>query len=626
MKPRFEASATKPRLAAGRPALDPASGSSALDRRSAAGPTAPVVFGAHSGRRASGLVWASLLLTFLLLATLLSPRLGAPEPVRAQSTAGCQLRIDRQVAPARPILEGKLGVTMTVAADCAAMQAPLHLVLLVDNSTDMGGPRMEGLRQGVAALADGLDFTRSKAALLSFNSRVDLLSPLTDDKAAFVAASQRFFPRQGNKMDVGLRAATQLLQQARPAAVEDRPMEVLILVAGGLNEDGPEAALAEAQIAKDDGILLVTVAAGGAADYDMLESMASSSALFYIETIAGRYPSLFREIIDDVVTVKLTGALIEDQLPPALAYSWGSGVPAPRVRGDVLSWRYAIWPAEGITVTYLSVCNSLGPQPSSLAAWVELSFDRGKPLRMDFPLQDIECIPAPSATATPTGTLPPSATPTLTPQPTATPLLRPIYLPVAWRHFCPPTYRQVDVVLVLDASSSMHQLAASGELKLQLALDAASVFVDALSLPTDRAAVVAFSGQADLLQPLSGNRIGLQLALTRIFEVVRQGSRLDLGLDAARELLAAPSRPAGRLPVVILLTDGLADGPRALAAADRLRVDGVTVYAVGLGDTIDANLLSALAGSPDRFFQSPDGDELAQIYLDIARSAGCPTP
>ncbi len=543
---------------------------------------------------------------------------------RAQSASGCDLRIERDVMPETLAIGARATISMSVRADCADLQQPLRLALVVDNSTDMGGPRMEGLRQGVEALADGLDFSRSQAALLAYHSRVDLLAPMGSDRDALVEASQRFFPRQGHAMVMGVRAGAQVIQAAR-SPDDPELQEVLILVAGGPNGEGePEdidAAIAEAQVAKDDGILVVTVAAGGATDYDMLEAMASSSSLFYIETLAGRYPSLFREILADLSQVELTGALVSDRLPPQLEYAFGSGVPAPRLRDGALTWSYAIWPEEGLQIEYQVACLELGRHPSSLGAEVELSFDRGAPLSQPFPVDDIECVPEPTVTPTSSATPGPSATPSPSPSSRPTRALAPIYLPVTWSRHCLPSQRQADLVLLLDASSSMHEQV-GGQLKLQLALNAASRLIDALDFRADRAAVLAFSSRADHLHPLSDQRLSLQLALARIFEAVRYGSRLDLGLDAAGQVLAAS--PADRLPVVLLLTDGLADGPRALAAAERLRARGVSIYAVGLGEAVDSQLLTAIAGHPSRYFQSPDGADLDRIYLDIARSAGCP--
>jgi len=167
----------------------------------------------------------------------------------------------------------------------------------------------------------------------------------------------------------------------------------------------------------------------------------------------------------------------------------------------------------------------------------------------------------------------------------------------------------------------------SGDLtRLDLAQDATSLFVDRLDLPRDRAAVVVFQTAAEVLQPVTGDRGALQTALAKLHGRVADGSRLDLGLAAAAGLLANPDAAANR-PVIVLLTDGQPEdvaATRAIAAA--VRDAGVTLYTVGLGADVDDRLLAELAGRPARCLVSPDGVDLNQIYLEIARRTGCADP
>jgi len=119
---------------------------------------------------------------------------------------------------------------------------------------------------------------------------------------------------------------------------------------------------------------------------------------------------------------------------------------------------------------------------------------------------------------------------------------------------------------------------------------------------------------------------------------------LDLALDWGVLALAAPDRVRDNTPVMILLTDGLPNrvptpipsGTRedtVLAAARRAKLLGYRVYAIGFGrpdapdlaDRINPDLLRALASEPSMFYQTPDGEELAEIYSEIAYSIGCPT-
>jgi uncharacterized protein YegL len=222
---------------------------------------------------------------------------------------------------------------------------------------------------------------------------------------------------------------------------------------------------------------------------------------------------------------------------------------------------------------------------------------------------------------TPTLTEPPP-TDTDTPEPPTpiptTPAPLPIYLPILLREKCDPQQIRADVVLVLDASSSM-----IGP-KIAAAKDAAVSFVEAMKLPDDQVGVVAFNITGWVVSPLSGDSVALSSAIAGIEPT--PGTRIDYGLEKAEEVLAGPERKLENLPVVIVLTDGIQyDEPdRPLELALRLRADGVLMYAVGLGTDVDAAYLATLVGSPDRVYLSPAVEQLRDIYGEIAREIPCP--
>lgn len=563
------------------------------------------------------------LLPTLALTTLLLLRADGPggRPVLAQAEGPCAVQLRRDT-PAEAVLDQPFAVSINVTADCAAAALPLRVAVVVDNTVNVGGARLEGIKNGVRAFFDALDLNRSQAGLATFNARVDFLAPMGSSREALKAAVDTFYPRSGSRVDLAMRAGYQMIKNARAAPdAATGVQDVVLLVSGGPDETGPQGPIAEAAKAKDDDVLVVTVAAAGAADFDMLTQMATSDSFFYTETIAGRYPGLFQQIVRDLSEVKLVGGLVTDTLAPGIDYSWGTGIPAPRLRGQDLTWLYAVWPEGGLNIGYQALCRQLGSRPSSAGATVELSFDRGQPYVYALPVAPISCVPPPTGTATPSPSPTASASPTASPSPRPTQPLRPIYLPFLGRRHCKPTDHRADVVLLLDSSSSMHEPGAGGEIKLQLALDAATAFIDSLSFPGDRAAVVAFSGRAETLHPLSDHRLGLIMALADIYGHVRVGSRLDQGLAAARDLLAGAE--PGRVPVIVLLTDGLADPASALRAAEEARRAGIAIFAIGLGEGADAALLEQLAGDRERFFPSPDGADLDRIFRSVAGMAGC---
>jgi uncharacterized protein YegL len=226
----------------------------------------------------------------------------------------------------------------------------------------------------------------------------------------------------------------------------------------------------------------------------------------------------------------------------------------------------------------------------------------------------------PSATASPTEPTfspTPSQTPTASRTPSPTPAS--IFLPLILREHCDPELARSDVVLVLDASSSM-----TGA-KLEAAKAAAVAFLGAMRLPDDRVGVVTFSAEASKISPLSGDHAALEAAIGRI--VPGSGTRIDTGLEIAQTMLSGPEHLAGHTPVVVLLTDGIQDeaADRPLRIAEELRSAGVAIFGVGLGEDVDVDYLSRITAQQDRLYISPGPEGLADIYAKIARRIPCPS-
>jgi hypothetical protein len=230
--------------------------------------------------------------------------------------------------------------------------------------------------------------------------------------------------------------------------------------------------------------------------------------------------------------------------------------------------------------------------------------------------------PPPSATPSPTLTLTPTATPTSTP--TQPP--RPVYLPILLHEPpCPEHFQAVDVILALDASTTMLENAGGGQSKLAAARAAARILLGELYPGQDQAAIVIFSDDASVLQPLTADITALDAALDGI--TVHEHTRIDRGIEeAARELAGARHRPANR-PIIVLLTDGRANPVPAEVAEQRAaeaKATGITVFAVGLGADIDRDFLRRIASSPDHYYEAPDATALAEVYHRIAARLPCP--
>jgi Mg-chelatase subunit ChlD len=182
----------------------------------------------------------------------------------------------------------------------------------------------------------------------------------------------------------------------------------------------------------------------------------------------------------------------------------------------------------------------------------------------------------------------------------------------------------VDVVLAFDTSVSMREPTPSGGSNLEAAVAAGRAFIGLLGLPVDQAGVVAFHQVAEVVQPLTSDRVSLLTALARLPQ--GSGTRLDAGLAASTSELTGPLSKAGSLRAVVLLTDGRQSGGTGadvIAAADEARAHGVAVYAIGVGDGVDEALLRAAAGDPHRLFLAAGPQALEAIYRDIAGLLPC---
>ncbi len=241
----------------------------------------------------------------------------------------------------------------------------------------------------------------------------------------------------------------------------------------------------------------------------------------------------------------------------------------------------------------------------------------------------------PTATGTPTVTPTPSNTPTATPTPIYT-----IYLPLIINLPCKP--RTVDVVLVVDLSSSMLRPAGDGGSKLDAVLRAARAFIEDFDPGPGRGRIglAAFNDEAWIVQPLTEDRARLDAAVATLADGIQEGTRLDLGLLVGKSALQ--SVEPGRVKAMVFLTDGLPNrvptpepGGRqedtVLAAAEQVREAGILVHTVGYGradapdlvDRILPWLLEAIAGSPDAYHETDDAGALALVFRRIAIELGC---
>ncbi len=524
----------------------------------------------------------------------------APEP---PARGACLAAPDKQARPARLPLGGQVEVELRVEGACPPARSPAQLMWVVDDSRSMSfDDALSRARDFLAQSLLDLDPEGIEQGLVGFEEGARLIQPLGTAPGALRSSILALEPEGDTRMAAGIDLATAELTGPRgdPSA-----RRVMVLVTDGLAKDEP---LQAAERARAAGIeLQVLIFATYEYSEDVRRAMAElagADARVIVDPMPLDLEPLVRNLSGLVPEPGLFEAIrVLDRIPANMRYLAGSADPPARYDADAhsLTWELgAVTAAAGLRLTYDLQPLECGLWPTNIEATADYLDALGQPGRLIFPIPEVEVICDPVR----------------------------IYLPLVDKARCHRRSGAIDVILVTDASSSMAEPGApDGRSKLDLARQAGLDFA-ALLQPGDRAGLVSFDGQARVLAPLSADRERLSAGLSALQSGL--GTRIDLGLAAALELLGASPRSSAT-PVVILLSDGLqneAEAPReaVLRQAERLRGAGSRIYAIGLGSQIDEPLLRSLAGRPEAYLESPSAEDLSAVYRDISERLACDRP
>ncbi len=162
----------------------------------------------------------------------------------------------------------------------------------------------------------------------------------------------------------------------------------------------------------------------------------------------------------------------------------------------------------------------------------------------------------------------------------------------AWQRLEQPVFRDTSaLVIALDLSRSMD----STDLAPDRLTRARLKLLDLLDQRREgQTALIAYAGQAFAVTPLTDDTKTIAaLAQTLATDLMPSpGSRPDLALDKARELLRQAGVRAGQ---VLLITDS-AEAPNLAAALARLRADGHRLHVLGVGTEDGAPIRTADSG------------------------------
>ncbi len=183
----------------------------------------------------------------------------------------------------------------------------------------------------------------------------------------------------------------------------------------------------------------------------------------------------------------------------------------------------------------------------------------------------------------------------------------------------------VDVVLALDMSGSMNDDGGEPPQPVTDAKAAASAFVERL-MEDDRVGVVTFADSGTTNRSL-GSRHREAFDTINNLMIVSEvgGTNLGEGLRLAVEELNSNRHQDEAKKIIIALSDGLANLPKepggepfALEQAQIAKDSDMSIYTIGLGNSVNRAFLESVATSREHYFAALRRSDLDSVYKEIS--------
>jgi hypothetical protein len=177
----------------------------------------------------------------------------------------------------------------------------------------------------------------------------------------------------------------------------------------------------------------------------------------------------------------------------------------------------------------------------------------------------------------------------------------------------PPEGRQLDILIGLDNSLSM-TIRGTDKTPLAVIKDIAKRFIENTDMERHQVGIATLDDRARVIQTLSHN----SEVLKNVVNEIPRGfsTRIHEGLQVMDRELDTIRRRPGSLKVAIILSDGRSSERLAREAAEKVKQQNIYMGTIGLGDTINDNLMKAIASWPSEYDKVITGEKVSVQELE----------
>ncbi len=369
----------------------------------------------------------------------------------------------------------------------------------------------------------------------------------------------------------------------------DCPQAMIVLTDGYNTVSGAEPVPQAAQRAKDDGITVVTVCAGGECDPDLLPA-ASEPAMYFDVPDTTRLAQLYGDLAELLQSNAIIHLVVTDTIPANMRYMAGSAEPAPAAIGvDFLQWEFDGLPPGPIHYDLEPLQEGL--HPTNVIARGEFTDRRDRPGETEFPVPQVRVRASP----------------------------------------CAPL--RLEIFFLIDDSNCLVGAWLNGVPALEAIKVGMAEMLALGPLGRHQAAVIGFGDRAVLFQPLTSDTEAVLQAVDQI-SFADNSARLDLAFVETDIELASTRHRARSQPVTVIVTDGPMTPALDLAVArgEALRRAGVKHYSIAIGDSLLAQQAALRSISePGGFRALAYNGDVISVFRDFAQqfealTVTCPGP